>query len=365
MSGNHLVDDNGKAVQLRGANVSGLEGGVIFGGSNSYWSSAGLGTRPDFTKLAAWKLNAVRLPLNEDSWLGLTVKGMPGNVISLNGPGYQAEVAASVAAANAAGLYVILDLHWSAPGGFAANVQNPMADAVNAVAFWTSVANTFKGNPAVIFELFNEPYIDPMSAGDGAFSAATGAIPDSAANLILRNGGTASYYFGMSSGTYGGSEQRVSYTWSTAGFQTLINAIRGTGASNVILCGGNHYSNDLSWWGQSPPVDPVSQLGAAIHLYSGGYPNNFANGSASTDKMIAADVTNYPVVVTEFGDEVGSAPASYTEQITAWLDLHGYSVTAWTWNPWGGSNTLIQNASSYTPTVGFGQAYHDWAFNHQ
>jgi hypothetical protein len=75
-------------------------------------------------------------------------------------------------------------------------------------------------------------------------------------------------------------------------------------------------------------------------------------------------VANYPLVVTEFGDEVGSALASYTQQMTAWLDLHGYSVTAWTWNPWGGNNTLIQDAYSYTPTVGFGQAYHDWAANH-
>jgi hypothetical protein len=50
--------------------------------------------------------------------------------------------------------------------------------------------------------------------------------------------------------------------------------------------------------------------------------------------------------------------------MTAWLDLHDYSVTAWTWNPWGGNNTLIQNAQSYAPTVGFGQAYHDWTANH-
>jgi hypothetical protein len=240
-----------------------------------------------------------------------------------------------------------------------------MMDADNSVSFWVSIANTFKDNLAVAFELYNEPYIAPLKSADGVFAVASIEVPDHIANAIIRDGGAASAYFGRSNGRFDGAVVRRPDSWQSTGYQTVIDAVRATGATNVILCGGNHYSNDLSWWGQSPPVDPVSQLGAAIHLYSGGYPNNFANGSASTDKMIAADVTNYPVVVTEFGDEVGSAPASYTEQITAWLDLHGYSVTAWTWNPWGGSNTLIQNASSYTPTVGFGQTYHDWAFNHQ
>ena len=33
-----------------------------------------------------------------------------------------------------------------------------MPDAAQAIPFWTSVASTFKGNDAVIFDLFNEPY---------------------------------------------------------------------------------------------------------------------------------------------------------------------------------------------------------------
>src|SRR4029077_3043725 len=121
--------------------------------------------RPDFTKIAAWKANAVRLPLNEQSWLGMTVTGIPGNVISLNGPAYQAEVKATVAAANAAGLYVILDLHWSAPSTFAANTQNPFMNADNSINFWTSVATAFQNNPAVMFEVFNEPVVCPSSQG--------------------------------------------------------------------------------------------------------------------------------------------------------------------------------------------------------
>ena len=33
-----------------------------------------------------------------------------------------------------------------------------MPDAQYAPTFWTGVANAFKGNNAVVFDLFNEPY---------------------------------------------------------------------------------------------------------------------------------------------------------------------------------------------------------------
>jgi endoglucanase len=363
VQGNRLVDGNGNTLQLRGASIGGLESGVIFGGNNSLWSSAGFNGRPDFARMAEWKMNAVRLPLNEDSWLGTAVKGVAGNVISPNGPAYQAEVAASVKAANAAGLYVILDLHWSAPGRFAANVQNPMADADNSVNFWTSVANAFKNNPSVMFELFNEPYIHSADDADGAFSTPWFGAR-SAANLIIRNGGTANYYFGLDTGTYGGAKTRINHDWKTAGYQTLIDAVRATGARNVILCGGDQYSGDLSWWGQSAPIDPTGQLGAAFHTYSNGHYNPTTR-TESVDAMLAPIVASHPLVITELGDEVGSNPAAFASQVLSWADSHGYSVMAWTWNPWGGANTLIRDAAHLTPTPGLGQTYHDWTLNHK
>ena len=69
----------------------------------------------------------------------------------------------------------MLDLHWSAPGndhimgGSGGNQLVTMADADHAIDFWTSVATTFKDDPMVIFDLFNEPILDANDQfGNGA-----------------------------------------------------------------------------------------------------------------------------------------------------------------------------------------------------
>ena len=91
---------------------------------------------------------------------------------------------------NSNGIVAILDLHWtdgtytgpsSGCSSAEATCQKPMPDAAEAIPFWTSVANTFKGNDAVIFDLFNEPYPAPpptatrLRAGSAGCGAATPA----------------------------------------------------------------------------------------------------------------------------------------------------------------------------------------------
>ena len=101
--------------------------------------------------MESWGINTVRVPLNEDCWLGSDSSDYG------NATGYQAAVAAWVSILNAHGIVVILDLHWSAPVGQHALGQYPMADA-QSTSFWSSVAGAYANNPSVIFDLFNEPY---------------------------------------------------------------------------------------------------------------------------------------------------------------------------------------------------------------
>ena len=78
----------------------------------------------------------------------------------------------------------------------------------------------------MLFDLFNEPYPDNNQDTTAAWTC-------------WKNGGTCS---GMS--------------YQAAGMQTLVNTVRATGATNVIMLGGVQYSGTLSHWGAYAPTDP-------------------------------------------------------------------------------------------------------------
>ena len=68
MSGNAIVDSAGRVIQLRGVNRSGAEYACAEG-----WGFFD-GPTDDPASIAAmksWHVNAVRLPMNEDCWLGI------------------------------------------------------------------------------------------------------------------------------------------------------------------------------------------------------------------------------------------------------------------------------------------------------
>ena len=103
--------------------------------------------------MKSWHINAVRVPLNEDCWLGIN-----GVKPEFGGDAYRQAIEAFVGRLNRAGLYVILDLHVAAPGANRAVGIIPMPDADHAPDFWRSVAAIFASNHALAFELYNEPH---------------------------------------------------------------------------------------------------------------------------------------------------------------------------------------------------------------
>ena len=94
----------------------------------------------------------IRIPLNQDCWLG--ERGLPKFGTK---EGYRAAVQAFVTNLHEAGLATILDLHWLNPDGRIVDGQRVMADA-RTPTFWQSVATTFQNDRAMIFDLYNEPY---------------------------------------------------------------------------------------------------------------------------------------------------------------------------------------------------------------
>src|SRR6266508_4219990 len=107
VQGNRLVDGNGHTVRLLGVNRSSLE----YACAQGWGMWTGPIDRASIAAMKTWRINAVRLPLNEACWLGLR------NVKPEYRAGpYRRAVLAYVQRLHAAGLYVIIDLHWKAAG---------------------------------------------------------------------------------------------------------------------------------------------------------------------------------------------------------------------------------------------------------
>jgi len=87
--------------------------------------------------MESWGVNAVRIPLNEDCWLG--INGAPA---AYSGAAYQQAIKDYVGLLTSSGLHPILDLHWTAPGTALSTGARPMPDADHPPAFWSGRSRT-------------------------------------------------------------------------------------------------------------------------------------------------------------------------------------------------------------------------------
>ena len=302
--GNRLLRD-GKPFRPRGVNHAGTEFACVQG--------TGIFDGPSTEALVApmrsWAIDTVRLPLNEDCWLGINGVGP-----TFGGAAYQDALLALVARFHAAGIVVILDLHWSAPGDTLATRQSPMADADHALALWTSVATRLRDDREVMFDLFNEPH-------DLSWACWRDGCSDPGFPVV--------------------------------GMQALVDAVRGTGAKQPLLIGGLAWSNDLSGWLAYAPRDPEKALVASMHAYN----FNTCRTRACWDDIVAPVAREVPVVIGEIGeDDCGGA---FLAKLLPWADAHRIGYLGWTWNTWDCNKgpSLIADYDG-SPTA-FGRVFRD------
>jgi hypothetical protein len=299
--GNHLVNDAGHTVRLLGVNRSGAEYACVQG-----WGFFdGPADAASIAAMRSWGIDAVRVPLNEDCWLGINgVKPQYG------GAAYRAFVAGFVGRLNAAGLTAILDLHWNAPGSARATGQQQMPDADHTPAFWRSVARAFRGHGNVIFDLYNEPH-------DVSWSC-------------WRDGCGA---------------------W--VGMQRLVDTVRAAGARQPLMLGGLAWSNDLSGWLRWRPRDPLHQLIASVHVYN----FNSCNSTACWNATIGRVAKSVPVVTGELGEN--DCAHGFIDTYMPWADARGISYLGWAWDAWDcNSGPALISAYDGTPTP-FGAGFRD------
>ena len=268
--------------------------------------------------LKEWGSNAVRVPLNEDCWLG--INGVKPQYAAEN---YQNAIGEYVRMLTDAGMVAIVELHWTAPGSDKATGQKPMPDMDHSVEFWKSVAKFFMDNDKVIFELFNEPFPD-----GGQWNSTEGW-------RCFRDGGSCS-----------------GVNYQAAGMQTLLNAVRGTGAKNVILAGGLAWSNSLAQWLQYKPTDQLNNLGASWHSYN----FNYCKEKSCWETSVGRVKAQYPVVATEFGEN--DCSGGYVTPLMQWMDSVSMSYLAWTYNTWDCKSgpALISSYDNGGVPTGYGAA---------
>ena len=293
--GNKFIDGSGATLRLRGVNHSGTEYACVQG-----WGLfSGPGHESVFIGMEKWKINAVRIPLNEDCWLGIN-----GVDAAHGGKAYRDAMVNWVALAHKHGMIAVIDLHWAAPATHKAGEQQPMADADHALEFWRSAATTFKGDPAVIFDLYNEPYLNHATLSTDAWSC-------------WLNGCTVT-----------GGDGGLTGTWKSAGMQQMLDAIRSTGATQPVMAGGLEWSNDLTGWLTHMPKDPLGQVAASFHQYKG----NLCQDASCWGTTTAAVAAKVPLVTGELGQD--ECAHDFTDKYMDWADSVGASYLMWSWNAW-------------------------------
>ncbi len=311
VSGNQLLDASGAVVHLHGVNRSGpefacIQGWGIFDGPSDDAS---------VTAIKSWKSNVVHIGLNEDCILA--INGVPSAYAGAN---YMNAIVAYVNKLHAQGLYAEVSLMWAASGMQQAQDHPPILDADHAPAALKAIANAFKNDPKTFIGLQSEPH------------AITWAC--------WKNGG---------------SSCSVGYT--ALGMQGALDAVRSTGATNVVTASGIDYANNLSQWLANKPSDPLNQLMAEAHVYG-------KNACASTtcfNTDYAPVAKSVPMVFGETGETYGASSCASTNTSTFmnWADAHSVGYEAWIWETWGNCLSLINDYNG-TPA----NAYATWVKNH-
>jgi len=230
-------------------------------------------------------------------------------------PTYATKVDSIVDWVTSRGMVALLDLHFNTIVQCAAGDQHMMADQ-DSIVFWRQVADRYKGNPLVAFDLYNEPH----------------GITDS----VWLNGGTVT-----EAGT----------TYVAAGMQELYDAVRSTGATNLVTISGNNWATRL-------PATRVSgdNIVYAVHAYTcPSLPPPDCKSSSPLDpsSILSNYVTvgqTFPVMVTEFGWP-STSDGTYNANVIAFAEAQGWG---WSVFAWDGTNSARFGLVS---SVGLGRGY--------
>ena len=347
VSGNKLLDANGTAVVLRGVDRAGTEymcaqgNGITDGPSGS----------SEFAPMVSWKINSVFIGLNEDCWLGINgVKSQYG------GQNYINAIKAEVSAAEANGLFPVVAFFWGDPGSELANSsddpngggQPALPDNDHAPLFWEEVADTFKSDPNVIFRLQEEPHPAGNSSGSSAWTCWSQGDVQYSPSSVNAFGTAPTPTGNVSHCNEKSTNNSISY--STVGMQSLLNIIRGTGATNVVQVPGVQYANMMACTTGGSPTScgflqpgvrvtdtlATPQLMADVDVYPDYNPCNSTSCYSATYGPVIAQMPF------EAGETGIQSNTTKVDQFLSWMDTQNSGYYAWAWDTWAGLIEQLQ-----------------------
>ena len=286
---NGVYDVNGDRHIFRGFNYGGFDEnshGLCYGPLNC-------GINPDdFSTMARWGANIVRLPVNQTWWLNeepvsgpwFSEAGLPANTT------YRVMMDKLFELAKAAGLTVIADCHRAYTNGAIDKLNMATAETQ---AFWDAFSDQYKNDGQILFELLNEPR--------------------QITNDQWMNGGNG--YVGMSA---------------------LYNTIRSNQAHNLILVAGNDWAYDIRGIYDYPLPENGYNILIVSHTYGNPYKTReyFDERFGFTHHGFTANNGvhyQYPVIFTEFGYLDDPSDLAHTSSVINYAEENNMSWIPWSW----------------------------------
>ena len=306
--GNRLHDSQGKEVWLQGVNAGGLE---TLPQDRQVIKSV-------VVAIDEWKANCVRVPMNEAFWYGKSAYQKDG------GKEYREILDQIITLAANRGAYIAIDLH---------RFRAPKKEHAE---FWKDFAKAYKDHPAVLFDVFNEPHGVSWKQ--------------------WRNGGWIDESKGADESAFlNEEEKKKNRGFESVGMQGLVDAVRSTGARNIIIAGGVFWCNDLSGIADGFALEDRSGNGIMYswHTY---------NWHTDWKKKVLSTAAKYPIFVGECGADTKKMdfipladqedPYTWVPDMLGFIQQHRLNWTGWCLHP--KASPVMISDWSYTPTPYWG-----------
>lgn len=285
-SGNRIINSTtGAPILLRGVNRSGLE--YSDPDEQGFLSGGSISRAEIYCITQQWHANIIRLPFNQD-WV---LRGRAGRTAEE----YQQALDQVIFWASMFGAYTLLDLQWLDVERVYGGNRNFVAPLPNmqSIELWSTLARRYKDEPAVLYDLFNEPH---------------DRLPDDPYPLNKPDGTT-----------YPASQMRVTMNEWQPWARALTQAIRNENPDALIFIGGTNWAYDL----RGMPIDDLDNVVYSTHVYP--------NKGADWDNVFGDLSESVPVFAGELGGADTPAELDYVRRLLDYLRQKEIGFAAWSW----------------------------------